>query len=464
MSSLLRALLIAFLIFSFFSIPASAQDNPPAGAEYEIQSGDTLFAIAVRFDISQEDLVAANQLIDPNVLVPGTRLIIPGLEGISGLLATEEIQLGQNLTSLARFYQVPTEQLVRLNRLTSPAEVYIGASLVIPQAERPALSPGGALPSGSSLLEYAAHEGANPWQTARLNGIASPVSVIPGEPLYHLALDGQPNPGSSLEPLVTTLTLAPLPLVQGSTATIKLQGAQIARISGSLNDQELKFFPYANNEFVAIQGIHAMAEPGLAEFSLEVTDTAGQVRGYQQMLLLQDGYYPRDEPLMVDPATIDKAITAPEDDQIRQMITPAGEQRLWDGIFRLPVDEPYCIKSWYGTRRAYNDSGYNFFHTGLDYGVCANLNIYAPASGVVVYTGLLTVRGNATIIDHGWGIYSGIWHQSEILVQTGQSIQAGDLVGLIGGTGRATGPHLHWEVWANGVQVNPQEWLDRPIP
>jgi murein DD-endopeptidase MepM/ murein hydrolase activator NlpD len=197
---------------------------------------------------------------------------------------------------------------------------------------------------------------------------------------------------------------------------------------------------------------------------LSVTDQSGVTSNFSQMMLLQQGYYANDPPLSVDPATLDEANTKPEEDLIRQITAPATSDKRWDGIFRLPVDEPYCIKSWYGNRRSYNGGPYSFFHTGLDYGVCVNLNIYAPAPGTVVFSGPLTVRGNATIIDHGWGVYSGFWHQQETMVKVGDIVETGQLIGLIGGTGRATGPHLHWEVWANGVQVDPQYWLDRAFP
>ena len=141
--------------------------------------------------------------------------------------------------------------------------------------------------------------------------------------------------------------------------------------------------------------------------------------------------------------------------------------RQWSEIFSLPVAEPYCIKSWYGDRRSYNGSDYTYFHTGLDYGVCSDINpfaIYAPAPGTVVFAGQLTVRGNATIIDHGWGIFSGFWHQESILVNVGDQVSPGQEIGKIGATGRVNGPHLHWEIWANGVQVDPQDWLDRLYP
>jgi murein DD-endopeptidase MepM/ murein hydrolase activator NlpD len=136
-------------------------------------------------------------------------------------------------------------------------------------------------------------------------------------------------------------------------------------------------------------------------------------------------------------------------------------------MFQLPVDSQYCVRSRFGTRRSYNNGALFTFHSGLDFGVCSQthpLDIYAPADGVVIFTGLKTVRGNVTIIDHGWGIYSGIFHQSAILVAVGDHVTAGQLIGKIGATGRVTGPHLHWDLWVNGVQVDPTIWLNQEFP
>ena len=141
------------------------------------------------------------------------------------------------------------------------------------------------------------------------------------------------------------------------------------------------------------------------------------------MVLIQIGGYVQDPPLYVDPETIDPAFTKPEDDQVKEITAPATATRHWNGIFKVPVDEPVCIKSWYGNRRSYNGGDYAYFHTGVDYGVCASLNIYAPAAGVVVFAGPMTVRGNATFIDHGQGIYTGIYHQSEIMVKVGDTVE-----------------------------------------
>jgi murein DD-endopeptidase MepM/ murein hydrolase activator NlpD len=82
----------------------------------------------------------------------------------------------------------------------------------------------------------------------------------------------------------------------------------------------------------------------------------------------------------------------------------------------------------------------------------------------VVLAEPLTVRGNAVLIDHGMGLYSGYWHQSKIVAQEGQEVQAGDLIGYVGDTGLVTGPHLHWEMRLNGIAVEPLQWVMQSIP
>src|SRR4030066_387714 len=89
--------------------------------------------------------------------------------------------------------------------------------------------------------------------------------------------------------------------------------------------------------------------------------------------------------------------------------------------------------------------------------------IYAAASGVVVFADTLTVRGKATMIDHGWGVYTAYMHQSKIYVSVGEHVDKGQLIGLVGNTGRVEGPHLHFEVLVGGVEVNPLDWLNREL-
>jgi murein DD-endopeptidase MepM/ murein hydrolase activator NlpD len=218
---------------------------------------------------------------------------------------------------------------------------------------------------------------------------------------------------------------------------------------------------------VALQGIHALLEPGAYPLRVEASLPDGTRQSYEQMVLVTSGNY-RSEELYVPAETIDPAVTEPETAQIASITSIITGTKFWNGIFTAPSIYPDQFTSWYGTRRTYHGIGTDLtvegFHTGLDFAGGEGLQIFAPAPGQVVFAGPLTVRGNATIIDHGWGIFSGFWHQSEIDVKVGDMVSQGQVIGLVGGTGRVTGAHLHWEVWANGVQVDPLDWLNQAYP
>jgi murein DD-endopeptidase MepM/ murein hydrolase activator NlpD len=142
----------------------------------------------------------------------------------------------------------------------------------------------------------------------------------------------------------------------------------------------------------------------------------------------------------------------------------ATPEKLWSGYFQVPSPFGDTFNSLFGTRRSFNGSDFIYFHAGLDFGGGLGVQIFAPAAGQVVFAAPLEVRGNATIINHGWGVYSGYWHQSEILVQEGQMVEPGQVIGIVGNTGRSSGAHLHWELWVGGVQVDPLDWLARIYP
>jgi murein DD-endopeptidase MepM/ murein hydrolase activator NlpD len=185
------------------------------------------------------------------------------------------------------------------------------------------------------------------------------------------------------------------------------------------------------------------------------------------MVLIASGNYPRED-LYVESNTIDPLVTEPENELIYSLTEGANPTKYWSGGFSSPAVYPDCFTSRYGTRRTYyglnTDTEIQGFHTGLDFCGGEGLQITAPAPGMVIFAEPVTVRGNATVIDHGWGVYSGFWHQSGILVQKGEMVEQGQVIGLVGGTGRVTGAHLHWEIWVNGVQVNPMDWLIQTYP
>lgn len=121
-------------------------------------------------------------------------------------------------------------------------------------------------------------------------------------------------------------------------------------------------------------------------------------------------------------------------------------------VFQMPIKGEFS--SPFGLKRFFNGEQRDP-HSGLDIAAAEGKPIYAPAEGVVVQTGDYFFNGRTVMIDHGQGIISMLCHMSRIDVAIGQSLKRGAAIGLVGRTGRATGPHLHWGVSINNARVNP---------
>ncbi len=112
------------------------------------------------------------------------------------------------------------------------------------------------------------------------------------------------------------------------------------------------------------------------------------------------------------------------------------------------------LTSRYGYRRD-PFTGKRSFHTGIDIANRVGEKIYAASSGRIIYTGSREGYGNTIIIEHNFGYRTYYAHLSEIKVIRGQKVRKGEVIGLIGSTGRSTGPHLHFEVWLRNRLINP---------
>lgn len=99
------------------------------------------------------------------------------------------------------------------------------------------------------------------------------------------------------------------------------------------------------------------------------------------------------------------------------------------------------------------------FHKGLDIKAKAGAAIQAPAKGVVIFAGWHGAYGKTIIINHGNGITTRYAHMQRFVLEEGDTIMRGDLIGYVGSTGRSTGTHLHYEVMLNGVCVNPMQYI-----
>jgi murein DD-endopeptidase MepM/ murein hydrolase activator NlpD len=292
---------------------------------------------------------------------------------------------------------------------------------------------------------------------------------LPGDSLYTAGAGSAEQLPTGLPPAFLSAEIRTLPLKQGSTAEIIVEPVDGASLSGTLVEYPLHFLDLGDGRMVALQGIHALLEPGVYPLQLDAAFTDGTWQSFQQLLVISDAGFPK-ESLTVPTETIDPEVTTPEKELVQAIVAPVTDRRLWTGALHVPLSEGNqdCIRDRFGVRRSYNLNQYVDFHGGLDYGICVQvenpLDVYSAAPGVVVFTGPLNVRGNATFIDHGWGIYTGYAHQEQAYVTVGQAVDTGSLIGKIGATGRVTGPHLHFEVWVGGVQVDPLDWLTQEFP
>lgn len=437
-----------------------AQDEQPDGPLYLVQPGDTLYSIAFRFGVTIEDLLRVNELTDANKLFVGDFLVIPGMEGVHGVLETRSVLFGENLRSLSRRYKIPIEQLSKLNRLVSPKELYVGSSLILPVVEEENAARNRTLVmGGQTFLEDAIIQGENPWSMIKLNLLKTPSTVIPQDVLF-VSGETSGGPGGLPSP-ITDIQISDF--TQGETGIIRVQIDDDLLLDGQLGDYELEFFEETKGSYVALQGIHALAETGLYPLTLHGELKAGGNFSFTQLTLINPGNY-LFERIVVPPELIDPEVTQQEWELVRPLLTSLTRVRKWEGIFLSPSPFSDCINSSFGNRRSYNGSAFTYFHGGVDFCGGEGVEIKAPAEGMVVFASPLEVRGNFTLIDHGWGVYTAYLHQSEIFVQAGEDVAPGQLIGLVGNTGRSTGPHLHWEVWVNGIQVNPLDWLFNSYP
>jgi murein DD-endopeptidase MepM/ murein hydrolase activator NlpD len=135
-------------------------------------------------------------------------------------------------------------------------------------------------------------------------------------------------------------------------------------------------------------------------------------------------------------------------------------ERKKNVLSHTPTIRP--AKGWLTSRFGYRISPFSEkreFHRGLDFANQAGTPIVATADGVVTYAGPKGLLGNAIVIDNGYGIVTRFGHLKKTLKNRGDHVHRGDVIAKMGNTGRSTGPHVHYEVWLNGVPVNPEKYL-----
>jgi murein DD-endopeptidase MepM/ murein hydrolase activator NlpD len=200
--------------------------------------------------------------------------------------------------------------------------------------------------------------------------------------------------------------------------------------------------------WLAIVGIPLTVKPGteqIASGGRTLSFTVGSKKYPEQRITLKNKRQVNPNPDDV------KRIEGELAEQIRayRSFSPGTPSNL---ILDKPVNGP--LSSKFGVRRFFNGEERNP-HAGLDFAVPAGTPIKSPAAGRVILIGNYFFNGNTVFVDHGQGFISMFCHMSKIDVKPGDTVARGGVVGKVGSTGRATGPHMHWNVSLNDARVDP---------
>ena len=153
--------------------------------------------------------------------------------------------------------------------------------------------------------------------------------------------------------------------------------------------------------------------------------------------------------------------------RIRQILRTRSAVQLWKGNFQPPSTKP---GRGFGRQRRYieaqssrrSGSSFRGYHRGLDFSLKPGTPVYAANAGKVLAAEPFVLTGNSVFLDHGHGVITAYFHLKEIRVNPGDRIAQRRVVGTVGNTGRSTGPHLHWAVYAQGQAVNPEAIIRLP--
>jgi murein DD-endopeptidase MepM/ murein hydrolase activator NlpD len=269
-----------------------------------------------------------------------------------------------------------------------------------------------------------------------------------------------------------TATARPARLVNGAPVLFQVKPpAKLDALTGTWLGHQITFsYNTSTKTWFALAGISIETMPGKYALALSgersEAKPGGKLAFTRQFAVVRAKY-----PQIKVALSVEKKFTEPNPEQQAQIaegvkvkedylnrVTP---EREWDGNFAAPVDG--ATSDVFGSQRIFNGVAQRP-HFGLDYRVPTGTPIAALNSGTVLLARFLYFEGNCVVIDHGQGLLSLYFHLSELKVKEGEVVKRGQEIALSGGTGRATGPHLHVAVRWQGTYLDPARLLQLSLP
>lgn len=315
-----------------------------------------------------------------------------------------------------------------------------------------------AMCTAAALCGCGAAAEANPAPTAT----PPPTATATPSPTATATVTATPTLAPTAIPLAADIGMSAPTITQGRVIQVQVSCNQPCQVTADWGERTIHFYGFQPDAAWAAIAAHALAEPGEETLHLSISTETGQKISVSSPLAVLEGEFESEE-LSFDAQTqtlLDPAINDQENAYMNEVFGAYTPEQRWTGPFVWPW-EGY-ITSAFGSRRIYQGAVQSF-HTGLDIDGESGDPIVACADGTVALAETLQVRGNAVVIDHGAGILSGYFHLSQIDVQPGQFVHAGEQIGLMGTTGLSTGSHLHWELRIDGVATDPRPWVDQAL-
>jgi murein DD-endopeptidase MepM/ murein hydrolase activator NlpD len=256
----------------------------------------------------------------------------------------------------------------------------------------------------------------------------------------------------------------PTKMVNGAPILFQVKPpARLESLTGTWLGHDVSFsFDASTKTWFALAGVSLETAPGTYTLELSGETAAGKIPAqkisFTRKFAVARGKYPKISVKL----SVEGKFTEPSPEQQKQIqeaqqvkkeyLNRVTSQREWSGQFTVPAEA--AISDVFGSQRVFNGKT-STPHLGLDFRVPSGTPVTAMNDGTVLLARPLYFEGNFVVIDHGQGLLTLYLHLSEFKVKEGEQVKRGQEIGLSGGTGRATGPHLHVAVRWQGTYLDP---------
>lgn len=267
-----------------------------------------------------------------------------------------------------------------------------------------------------------------------------------------------------------TVQAKPPKLLNGAPVLFQVKpSTKLASLTGTWLGHQIIFnYDAPSKTWFAIAGVSIETNPGKYTLELKGETFASKAeQTFEHAFVVGRAQYPK---IKVQLA-VEKKFTEPNPEQQAQIaegvktkedyLSRVTPELKWSGDFTAPVDA--ATSDVFGSQRIFNGVAQRP-HLGLDFRVHTGTPVAAMNDGTVLLARFLYFEGNCVVIDHGQGLLTLYFHLSEFRVKEGDNVKRGQVIGLSGGTGRATGPHLHVAVRWQGTYLDPARLLELQLP